>query len=88
VTTLSDSELIPFNEFIQKLHCSPRTGRRILAVGEIGYIRRGGSCLIPKSEFEKYLAQRFVPARAAAPVQTKSLMEIVDAIVPRRRGAR
>ena len=86
MTSLSSQRVYTIAELAQ--YGSPRTWRRIIASGQIGVIRIGSTVKVPEAELERFLAQRFVPARAAGPVQTKSVMEIVDAIVPRRRGAR
>jgi hypothetical protein len=86
VTSLSSQRVFSIAELAQ--YGSPRTWRRIIASGQIGVIRIGGTVKILEAELEKFLAARFVPARAACPVDKRSVVEVLDSIVPRRRGAR
>lgn len=86
VISLSNQRVFTLAELAQ--YGSARTWRRIIASGQIGVLRINGTVKIPEAELERFLAQRFVPARAAAPVNSKSVVEILDNIVPRRRGTR
>ena len=86
MTSLSSQRVYTIAELAQ--YGSPRTWRRIIASGQIGVIRILGTVKVPEAELERFLAARFVPARAAGPVDKRSVVEVLDSIVPRRRGAR
>ena len=87
--TPSLADLLSFKDFTAALHCSARTGRRIIASGALGFVKVGGAMLIPKAELEKFLSERFIPARTVRREQSQQdVMALLDSITARRRGAR
>ena len=78
--------LLLFAEFCAKTRCSPRKGRRIMASGEIGTIRIGGQVLVPESELERFLRERFTPAREGGEQRRpESVVAVLDRVLPRKR---
>lgn len=65
---------------------SPRTWRRIIQRGEIGTLRIGGAVKILESELERFLAARSTPARIAPRTDPQTVEQIIDQVLPRRRG--
>lgn len=82
----SNRFLLP-SEVAERLRCSMRTVRRLIARGELGVVRSAGSVLVPEGELERYISERFTPARAEQrPVEPRELMDILNAAVARHRG--
>jgi len=67
---------------------SPRTWRRIISRGEIGFLRIGGSCRIPELELERFLSERFTPPRNRQETRPQTVAEAIDRVLPRLRVAR
>lgn len=90
MTALADQRLFPFEKvFPGKIPLCPRSGRRLIARGELGIVRVSGRVFVPEVELERFLSERFTPARdpeqKLAPV---SIEAVLDKHAPRKRGAR
>ena len=86
--SLVNDELIPFDEFVAKLKISPRTGRRIIASGKIGVVRIGAAIRIPAVELARFLSSNYTPPREETKPAPQSIVDLLDNVVPRKRGAR
>ena len=86
-SSLVDDDLIPFDEFVAKLKTSPRTGRRIIASGKIGVVRIGAAVRIPAAELARFLSSNYTPPREERETAPQSIVDVLDRIVPRKRGA-
>ncbi len=87
-SSLVDDDLIPFDEFVAKLKTSPRTGRRIIASGKIGVVRIGAGVRIPAAELSRFLSNNYTPPREERKPAPQSIVDLLDNVVPRKRGAR
>ena len=87
-SSLADDDLIPFDEFVAKLKTSPRTGRRIIASGKIGVVRIGAAVRIPAAELTRFLSSHYTPPREEPKQTPQSIVNVLDNIVPRKRGER
>ena len=87
-SSLADGELIPFEEFVVKLKTSPRTGRRIIASGKIGVVRIGAAVRIPAAELARVLSRNYTPPREEPKQSPQSIVDVLDRVIPRKRGAR
>ena len=85
---LANDDLIPFDEFVAKLKTSPRTGRRIIASGKIGVVRIGAAVRIPAAELARFLSKNYTPPREETKPAPQSIVDLLDNVVPRKRGAR
>ena len=65
----------------------PRTWRRLIQRGEIGVLRIGGAVKVPEAELERFLSERFTPARSARKEEPRTVAEIIDLALPRKRRA-
>ena len=82
--SLAEGRLLPFaNVFPGRVPVCARTGRSIIARGELGVVRIGGRVFVPEAELERFLRERFDPARKLGP---QSVEDILDRVAPRRRG--
>jgi len=75
-------------QFAAKLQISPRTGRRLLSSGSVGFYRIGGAVRIHEAEVERFLAERYTPARNRQEARPQSVAEAIDRVLPRIRAAR
>ena len=66
---------------------SPRTWRRLISRGEIGVLRIGGAVKVPEAELERFLSERFTPARSNRKEEPRTVAEIIDLALPRKRRA-
>jgi excisionase family DNA binding protein len=78
--------LLDLDAVVKRSNVSRRTWRREIAAGRIGVVRIAGSVRVPNSELEKYLSARYTPAREIRRAGPQSIEEILDRVVPRRRG--
>jgi excisionase family DNA binding protein len=84
---LAGQPLLDLATLVERTKLSARTWRRLISAGKIGVLRIEGSVRIPEAEFERFLAERYVPPR-----QTRrhggpqEVEKILDCLVPRRRG--
>jgi excisionase family DNA binding protein len=84
---LASQHLLDLSVVAKRTGRSRQTWRRIIARGEIGIVRLAGSVLIPEQELERFLAERFVPARVARrATEPQEIKSILDRHLPRRRG--
>ncbi len=87
MSSLADQRLFDLSAIAARTGISPRTWRRLIAAGKIGVLRIEGSVRIPEAELERFLAERFVPARILRRDLTPSRVEeILDRHAPRLRG--
>ena len=85
--SLAEGRLLPFTDvFPGRVPVCARTGRSIIARGELGVVRIGGRVFIPESELETFLRERFTPARDLRQTGPQSVEDILDRVAPRRRG--
>lgn len=85
MTPLSEQKLFSIPDVVACTGLSSRSWRRLIAAGAIGIIRIGGVCRIPAEELERFLSERFVPARDLRRVKDPQEIEsILDRVVPRR----
>jgi excisionase family DNA binding protein len=86
MTTFSEQRVFSVSELTK--YGSARTWRRIIQRGEIGVIRIGGAVKIPEAELEKFLSERFTPARNRRESRPQTVAEAIDRVLPRLRTAR
>jgi hypothetical protein len=51
------------------------------SAGEIGVIRIGGAVKIPEAELEKFLSERFTPARNRREARPQTVAEAIDRVL-------
>ena len=84
---LCEQRLLDLEAIVERTHLSARTWRRIIRAGQIGIVRIEGSVRIPEMELERYLSERFFPARELRrPLAPASIEALIDKHAPRRRG--
>jgi len=86
MTSLSEQKM--FNVADLGHLASPRTWRRLIQRGEIGVLRIGGAVKVPESELERFLAERFTPSRSNRQEMPKTVAEVIDLALPRKRRSR
>jgi len=85
MTSLSEQKMFDVSDLGHL--ASPRTWRRLIQRGEIGIIKIGGAVKIPEAELERFLAERFTPARSNREEAPRTVAEIIDMPLPRKRRA-
>ena len=86
MTPLAKQRLFAFDEiFPAKIPVCARKGRAIIAAGELGIVRIGVRVFVPESELERFLSERFTPARESRKVEPPSIELILDSVAPRKR---
>jgi len=85
MTSLSEQKMFDVSDLGHL--ASPRTWRRLIQRGEIGVLRIGGAVKVPESELERFLSERFTPARAIRKEEPRTVAEIIDLALPRKRRA-
>ena len=86
MTSLSEQKMFDISDLGHL--ASPRTWRRLISRGEIGVLRIGGAVKVPEAELERFLAERFTPARDRREARPQSVEEALDRVLPRLRVAR
>jgi len=91
VIPLAGQNLFPFDAvFPGKIPLCPRSGRSLIARGELGIVRILNRVFVPEQELERFLRERFTPARVqVAPVKGITASEIIQNATkdrPRARG--
>lgn len=83
----TSQRLLPLDAVVKQTGLSARSWRRIIRAGKIGVLRIEGSVRIPEAELERFLAERFTPAkdlrRAREPQEIEA---IIDSAIGHRRG--
>jgi excisionase family DNA binding protein len=83
----SEQKLFDLCTIVERTGVSARTWRRLISAGKIGVLRIEGSVRIPEAELERFLAERFVPARPLRrPLAPASIEQLIEKHAPRRRG--
>jgi len=85
MTSLSEQKMFPISDLGHL--AAPRTWRRLIQRGEIGVLRVGGAVKIPEAELERFLSERFSPARSKRKEAPRTIAEIIDTTLPRKRRA-
>jgi len=70
MTSLAEQRLLEFCEVFgkgKKIPVCERTGRSFVARGEIAVIRIAGRIFVPEESLEKFLRERFTPAKVQDP---------------------
>ena len=83
---LSEQKMFDISDLLHL--ASPRTWRRLIQRGEIGVLRIGGAVKIPEAELERFLSERFTPARDRRENRPQTVAEAIDRVLPRLRVAR
>jgi len=66
VNPLASQRLLEFSEvFPGRIPLCARSGRALIARGELGVCRVLGRVFIPEHELERFLSERFTPAKVA-----------------------
>jgi len=86
MTTLSEQKMFDISDLGHL--ASPRTWRRLISRGEIGILRIGGAVKVPESELERFLAARFIPARSNREEAPRTVAQILDMTLPRKRRSK
>jgi hypothetical protein len=85
VTPFSEQRLLDLAAVIERTGLSARSWRRIIRARKIGILRIEGSVRIPEEELERFLAERFTPARDLRREREPQEIEaILDRAVPLR----
>jgi hypothetical protein len=85
MTPFSEQRLLDLAAVIERTKISARSWRRIIRARKIGILRIEGSVRIPEEELERFLAERFVPARDLRRVRgPEEIEEILDRVAPQR----
>ena len=86
MTTLSEQKMFDISDLGHL--ASPRTWRRLISRGEIGILRIGGAVKVPEAELERFLTERFTPARSKREEEPRTIAEIIDMTLPRKRRSK
>jgi Helix-turn-helix domain len=82
---LCGQRLLDLAAVIEMTKVSARSWRRIIRAGKIGVLRIEGSVRIPEAELERFLAERFTPARELRRKRGPEEIEaILDRVAPQR----
>jgi len=83
---LSEQKMFDISDLLHL--ASPRTWRRLISRGEIGVLRIGGAVKVPEAELERFLSERFTPARFKRKEEERTVAEIIDMTLPRKRRSK
>ena len=86
MTSLSEQKMFDISDLGHL--ASPRTWRRLIQRGEIGILRIGGAVKVPESELERFLSERFTPARSNRKEEPRTVAQILDMTLPRKRRSK
>ena len=86
MTSLSEQKMFDISDLGHL--ASPRTWRRLISRGEIGILRIGGAVKVPEAELERFLAARFTPARPNREEAPRTVAQILDMTLPRKRRSK
>jgi hypothetical protein len=85
VIPLAEQRLYEFSEvFPGKIPLCPRSGRALVARGELGVVRILGRVFVPEQELERFLRERFTPAKV--PIQPMKVVTSDQIIAKARLG--
>ena len=90
-TVSFSGKLLSLEELSALWGCSIRHLRRLVASGQLGFVKVGGLLRVPQVEAERFLGERFVASKAEEPcsnrgklMRTGSIASLVDTVINRR----
>lgn len=86
MTPFAEQRLLDLPDIVKRTNISARSWRRIIRAGQIGIIRIEGSVRIPEAELERFLSERWHPAREIRRTGPYSIEDALDKVAPAKRG--